>query len=99
MEGKLKLPGINEVIEQAISDRYLEVYHLKVLQNREYVEARCKVQELENKILSLLSGDLRELFDDFLDARSGEEYVSLKLCYRQGLIDGLGVIKSWRSPV
>lgn len=96
MEGRLKLPSINEVIEQTITDRYLDVCNLKVIQTREYIEARDKVQELESKILSLVSEDLKDLFDDFLDARSGEECVSLKLCYRQGLIDGMGITKSWR---
>ena len=94
-EMKERLPSINQAIEKAIHERYWDVQNTKVLQNKEYNEDNEKAKELENKIHSLLSGELEDLFNNYVSASNLAESTAARICYRQGLRDGMALPKAW----
>lgn len=94
LEEKKRLPSVNETLEQAIQERYFNVIGLKVLENKGYTEALNKLDEVINKITSLLPEE-KDLHTEILLAATRPEDIKAKIMYRQGLRDGLALRPAW----
>lgn len=76
-----RLPGIHEAIEKAVQSRCNDVL-------------RGEIIKLENKMLPLMSDDLRKFFDDYDSLCSLEAAEMAQACYAQGLRDGIELVKT-----
>jgi hypothetical protein len=76
-----RLPGIHEAIEKAVQSRCNDVL-------------RGEIIKLENKMLPLMSDELRKFFDDYDSLCSLEAAEMAQACYAQGLRDGIELVKT-----
>ena len=76
-----RLPGIHEAIEKAVLSRCNDVL-------------RGEIIKLENKMLPLMSDELRKFFDDYDSLCSLEAAEMAQACYAQGLRDGIELVKT-----
>ena len=84
-----KLSGIHEAIEKALYNRVDDVITYKVVPDKSNAERTKEIIQMQEKMLPLMSEELKELFDEYETLCGLDTSEQAKICYKQGLRDGI----------